>query len=492
MRSSRCLSLLVLASLLAARAAADTFVYLDEDGKTVTLPAKLVGEGQGAFALELPDGELRLIPQGAVRSREPGDDPKPISPKDALERLKEKFGADNVRGQSDSAYAICLVLSEPLPKQFESRAAGFLKKAAKFFKTVESVFLEFMKEMKAETQLPRYPLVILIFETDDQFEEYTHADTEGRGLSAENISGYFNLLSNQLVLRMSECHNFETPLHEAVHQQVYNRGVLQRLAPVPAWFNEGLATGFEANGERINVGPLKVSKRYSRQAMQARNVNWGDVVVDDTAFRGDIFAGEAYGHAWGMHWLLASRHKKQYIQYLDLLREKRALQNDDREQRRREFEDVFGKIANLQKEFPQALESAARKQSIDLAAPKPPGYSRTTSNLAEVEMTAVKQGSLGGRLEVEGQLRNLSMVRPMSFHVTVETDAGTYAEWFVPQVGTLKTASLDKQVVQKMMENAPGGPSQTFRVRVKAAVPDGTTGQSWQRGNLPRPIFRVR
>lgn len=476
---------------IASCAVADTFTYIDEDGKTVTVEAKLVGEGQGALALELPQGELRLIPQAAVRNREPGDDPEPESPKAALERIKEIFGEEKFRGLVEPPYAIGLVLSEPLPKQYESRAAGFLKKAAKFFKNVEGVFLDFMKDVKAETQRPRYPLVILIFETDDAFDEYTQVDTEGRGLSAGNIAGYYNLLSNQLVIRMSECHTFETPLHEAIHQQVYNRGVLQRLAPLPAWFNEGLATGFEANGERINIGPFKVSKRYSKQAMRARSVNWEDVVADDTAFRGDVLAGEAYGHAWGIHWLLASRHKKEYIRYLELLGEKKALEPHDPEQRRREFEETIGKkVRELQKEFPQALESAARKQNIDLAEGKPPGYSLTTSNLAEVEMTAVKQGNLGGLLEVEGQLRNLSMVRPMSFHVTVETDAGTYADWYVPPLGTQKTAPLPKQLVQKVMENSPGGPSQTFRVRVKAAVPDGETGQAWKRGQLPKPVFR--
>lgn len=476
---------------LVSSSRADTFTYIDEDGQPATVEARLVGEGQGAFALELPTGELRLIPQGAVQERKPGDDPVPISPKEALNRLRVKFGEEKFRGLAEPPYAIGLVLSEPLQKQYENRAAGALKKAARFFRTVEGVFLSFMKEMKVQTQLPRHPLVVLIFETDDDFEEHTQADTEGRGLSAGNIAGYYNLISNQLVIRMSECHTFDTPLHEAIHQQVYNRGVLRRLAPLPAWFNEGIATGFEGNGERITIGPLKASKRYSRQAMHARNVNWDDVVADDTAFRGDVFAGEAYGHAWSIHWLLASRHKKDYARYLQRLGEKRALEPHDPAARRREFEETFGKsVKELQQEFPRALETAARKQNIDLTEVKPPGYSQTTTNLAEVEMTAVRQAGIGGALEVEGQLRNLSLLRPMSFYVTVETDAGTYAEWHIAQLSTQKTTALPKQFVQKVMDNAPGGSSRLFRVRVKAAVPDSETGQNWQRGQLPRPVYR--
>ncbi len=485
--------LLVLSLLLTVgqTGRADTFTYRNEDGKPVTVAAKLVGEGQGAFALELASGELRLVPQGAVLERTPADDPEPDDADAVLERMQEKFGAETFRGLAQDSYAIGLILSEPLEKPSEVRAQGFLKKAAKFFKTVESVFLDFMKDVKAETIKPRYPLAILIFETDDAFEAYTLADTEGRGLSAGNIAGYYNLLSNQLVIRMSECHTFETPLHEAIHMQVYNRGVLQRLAPLPAWFNEGIATGFEANGERINIGPLKVSQRYSRQAMRSRAVDWDDVVADDTAFRGDVLAGEAYGHAWSIHWFLASKYKKEYVRYLERLGQKRPLEKEDGAQRIQEFEEIFGKrVGKLQKEFPQALESAAKKQKINLLAEKPPGFSQTVSNLGEVEMTAVRDENKGGVLEVEGRMRNLSTIRPMSFHVTVETEAGTYADWFIPNLATLKTSPLPKQFVQKLMANAPGGPSRRFIVKVKAAVPDGETGQAWQRGNLPKPKFR--
>jgi hypothetical protein len=72
----------------------------------------------------------------------------------------------------------------------------------------------------------------------------------------------------------------------------------------------------------------------------------------------------------------------------------------------------------------------------------------------------------------------------------VETEAGTYADWFVPNLGTLKTSPLPRQFVQKLMDNAPGGPSQKFRVKVRAAVPGGETAQLWQRGSLPKPVFR--
>lgn len=470
-------------------AVADLFTVREDDGNTATVEARFVGERQGHLALERTDGRIEIVPQDRILKRQTADDPTPITCATALTRLTEQFGRDKFRGHADSTYVIGLVLSEPLQKQYDAKAAALLKKGAGFMKLVEKVFLEFVDDLKIEIVKPRYPLVLLIFETDDDFIKYTNEATGGKGLSAGNILGYYSGLTNHLVIRMSECHTFETPLHEAIHQQVYNRGLLHRLSPAPSWFNEGIATGFEGNGERINSGPLKINTRYAKAAMRARNVNWDEVVADDRAFHGDVLAGEAYAHAWSIHWFLVTKYRKQYIEYLQLLSQKQTLAIDDAQTRVDDFERIFGKrVGKLQGEFPQALEAAAKKQKVSLEPPKAPGYLLTQANLAEVEMTAGRVGN--GPMQAEGRMRNLSYLRPMSFHVTVETDAGTYAEWFLPNVAPQKQMPLAKQYAQKQMQNAPGGPSQTFVVRVRAVVPDSDAGQQWQRGQLPVPIYR--
>ncbi len=465
----------------------DTFTVREDDGKQVTIEARLAGEGQGVMALERTDGRIEVVPLNQILRREPGPDPEPLSGAAILERLSERFGKETFRGHADAPYAIGLILAQSLPKQFEPKAVTFMKKAATFMKTVEKVFIGFIDDMKIDIVKPRYPLVLLIFETDEDFMKYTETETGGKGLSAGNILGFYSGLSNHLAIRMSECHTFETPLHEAIHQQVHNRGVLQRLAPAPAWFNEGIATGFEGNGDKINGGPLKVSARYSKAASRARTVDWDDVVADDKAFRGDVLAGEAYAHAWSIHWFLATKYRKQYVSYLQVLSQKQPLAKDDAASRLADFETAFGKpVGKLQSEFPQWLEQGAKKQKISLNDAKPPGYMVTLSSLAEVEMNAVKTNN---SLEVGGQMRSISHIRPMSFHVTVETDAGTYAEWFQPNVAPLKVVPLPKQTAQKRMQNAPGGASSTFRVRVRAVVPDSDDAQQWQRGQLPVPVF---
>jgi hypothetical protein len=145
----------------------------------------------------------------------------------------------------------------------------------------------------------------------------------------------------------------------------------------------------------------------------------------------------------------------------------------------------------LQGDFADWLQVQSRKQRV-LFDDLPVGVSKTVSNLAEVEMTAVRRLDNGGALEVEGRLKNISTLRPMSFHVTVETDGGAYADWYLPQVPTLKTVPLPKQNAIKRMKNSPGGPSSLFAVRVRAVVPESEEGQSWKRGELPVPVFGGR
>ena len=482
--------ILILVSLLwtLQSASGDTFTVREDHGSTVVIDARLIGERQGLVALERSDGRIEVVPQQQILARMVGPGPEPLSSATIVERLTKQFGADKFRSHTEMPYVVGLILSEPLEPRYELVAKKCLKGFANFMKKVERVFLDFINELNIDSEKPRFPLVVLIFETDDLFNKFHAEETGGHGLSSESTMGYYSALTNRLVIRMSECNTKSTPLHEAIHQQVYNRGILQRLAPIPVWFNEGIATGFEGNGDKIKNGPLKINSRYARRAMEAKTVNWDDIVAGDKAFVGDVLAGEAYAHAWSIHWFLLTKYRKKYIEYLKLLGQKVPLQTDDTETRTKDFERVFGKrIGQLQNDFPAALEQAAIRQVI------PPedvrdGYLITQTNLAEVEMTATKNGATG-ELEAEGKMRNLSQIRPMTFHITMETDGGKYAEWYLPNTLPLRQIHLPKQVANKQMKGAPNRESQTFRIKVKSVLPESETDNEWQRGQLPVPVW---
>jgi hypothetical protein len=357
-------------------------------------------------------------------------------------------------------------------------------------KNVDAAFTGFLKDVKIPAQAPTHPLVVLIFETEDGFENYARKTTGGRGLSAENLAGFYSKLSNHLAIRLAECRSFDVPLHEAIHQLVYNRGVFQRLAPIPAWFDEGIATGFEGNQGKVSIGPTKISPRYARQALAARELTFEKMLTDDSSFRGDVLAGEAYGGAWGLHWLMVTKYRAQYGNYVRMLAAKAPLAQEESRQRLADFHEAFGKdLADIDKEFRPILDSGIKKQKVVLNPEKPAGYSLAQQNVGEVELTAVNRidGAGQGRLEVQGKLTNVSPLRPMAFHVTVQTDAGTYCDWYVPSLDMQKSTPLELKYVVKQMRGSPGGPSRAFVVKIRSAPPDSDTAAEWKRGRLPAP-----
>ncbi len=356
---------LVLALTCGSSALADEFTIRLDNGESTTLTARLAGTGQEAHALELADGSWQVVPSDRVTAQKAGPDPTPVTPQELLAQLTEEFGKSRVVSYVDKPYVILIVRGPGSDQtlQTDRQLQAVAQKGAKFFKGMQVSFLDFVKQARVDTTPLKYPLAAVIFESDRHFNAYAAATTGGDGLSAANMAAFYDLLSNRLVIRLSECVNFDTPLHEAVHQQVYNRGILQRLAPIPTWFNEGIATGFEGDGERIRSGPRTVSDRYGKLALRAKTVDWNEVVGNDRAFHGDVLAAEAYGHAWGLHWLLVTKYRNEYNALVRSYAARKPLEKLGMEERRTEFERLVGKSANeLQREFQAELPKAMARR----------------------------------------------------------------------------------------------------------------------------------
>ena len=141
----------------------------------------------------------------------------------------------------------------------------------------------------------------------------------------------------------------------------------------------------------------------------------------------------------------------------------------------------------IEKEFLPVLNAAIKKQNVDLNPERPPGILQTQQDVGEVELTGVDRN---GRLYMEGTLRNISPLRTMSFHVTAETDGGTYADWHVPSLEIGGSATLREQIASKLMAGVKqGGRGRTFRVRIHAAPPESEEAGQWKKGVLPVPVY---
>ena len=186
---------------------------------------------------------------------------------------------------------------------------------------------------------------------------------------------------------------------------VYVRAILQRLAPIPTWFDEGLATGFEANAGKINVGPGKISFRYANQALESHGStgpSWSPAtsrsappqVAALTARRGDCMALGHPVQARVRDLPAAVGQKKPLQAYRP------------QEQRRADFEQAFGdKLPEMQSQFQPLLEGLRRTEcGAETARRK--GNSLTEEDLGQVELTASAMnpgpGPQGGLLESKG------------------------------------------------------------------------------------------
>ena len=500
MRISVCLIIfLFVHNLCCSNLSADLFTIVNESGQTVTVEAALYGSGKSKsemiHALLKPDGSLLLVPQGKIKKRELKAAPQPLTVKEMAEGLTKKFGAEKSRFHLQSPFLVGVVLAAPLDgtDRTELRVKTFLQKAGRFMKNVEVIFETYSKKMGIELTDYEFPMAMLIFESDDDFEAYAK-ETTSLGAGVKNVLAFYSGISNNLILRMSECSSFETPLHEAIHLQTSNRGVVKRLAPIPTWFMEGIATGFEGKGDRINVSPDRINSHYALLSGIAKLLNWGEVIALNGVFRGSVLSGDAYVHAWGLHWMLVTQYPNQYVKYIQKLSSKEPFEKSSPKQQYEEFVEIF-KVSpeSLQLKFKIELVQAILKQKVKLPKldDRTVHLEKHKQEMAIVKMTATSYSRLAPP-RIEGWLQNISPFRPMTFHVTVQTDAGTYAEWYLPAVGIRKKIKMKSKNADHLMRGGRGGKWRTYHVEVESVYPGSETAKAWASGNLPVPAITRR
>lgn len=337
-------------AFLSGIARADEFVLRLTDGNEETITARWVAANATHAALELDDGRYRMVPLPTILDRTPGNDPEVASADTVSSRLRTRFGTERTLIHADAPYVLAYAMARPPDKATQTKSLQLLRKAGTHLRGMRQSFQDFAKSIPLELTPVKFPLVVLIFEKDDAFDQY-FLDEQRRatgaalpdGLSIAGITAYYNLISNELVLRQSSCAKFDTPLHESVHQLAHNRGVFQRLAPVPVWINEGLATAFEGDGDRPRGTPRLANPRFVRRLHLTEKLDFRDILAEDRGFRTNELAAEAYSLGWALHWYVLTQHKTKYA---PLLAHYGALaplsQEPSPEARVAEFEQVTG------------------------------------------------------------------------------------------------------------------------------------------------------
>jgi hypothetical protein len=159
-----------------------------------------------------------------------------------------------------------------------------------------------------------------------------------------------------------------TLVHEATHQMAFNCGMHRRLAPIPLWLSEGIATYFETpdlSSPRGWKGIGIVNRPRLERFLKTAGPGWArGLVIDDGAFRAADTAEDAYARAWALTHFLAQTRKPKFTAYLRRLAATKPLADDSAEQRERDFEAAFG-------DTPAAVEEAVHRSMARLQSRLP-------------------------------------------------------------------------------------------------------------------------
>jgi hypothetical protein len=329
----------------------------------------------GGLLIEHEDGRYELFDPGSVAGRTPIEVTVPATNDALSERVLATLpaGFDVLRTKH---YIVCF-----------DTTREYAKWCAALFERLHDAFGNYWARGGIEIAGIERPLVVVIFADQKAYAAHAAADL---GAASDRVVGYYNLLNNrvmtyditgsdalaavrgrrpgqvglEILTSPAASGMVATIVHEATHQLAFNRGLHRRLAAVPLWVSEGIATYFEtpdlenARGWRA-IGSVN-RPRLDHFLTTYRPGAIESIIASDEPFRQPDSALDAYAASWALtHHLLQTR-KRDFMAFQKRLGEKAPLVEDSAETRRQEFRDAFGD--------PRDVEQAVFKAAARLAS----------------------------------------------------------------------------------------------------------------------------
>jgi hypothetical protein len=327
-----------------------------------TVEGRVVVEGEdGGVLLEQADERLELIPAELIQSRQTrsdSEDEESLHDHDH-DIISQRLLAELPQGfevLQTKHYIVCF-----------DTTRGYAQWCASLFERLHDAFQNYWKQAGLELVESTRPHIVVIFSTKSR---YVEESADELGPAAENVVGYYNLMSNRVVtfdltgmdllnprgggsrngleiLRSPAAAGLvATLVHEATHQMAFNCGMHQRLAPIPLWVSEGLAMYFEtpdlesARGWR-GVGQIN-RPRLDHWRTHHRAGAIEKMMISDELFRIPRDALDLYAESWALTYFLLKTRKPAFVEYMRILGQKPSLSEDSSQQRREDFHAAFG------------------------------------------------------------------------------------------------------------------------------------------------------
>lgn len=289
-------------------AGGQTFLTTDASGAAVAAKS-LVNVG---------DFRIVMLPDGSLVARQKGDatpTERPFKPvtKDVL--------------------AARLLDDMPGFKATQGSRHVFVYNTSEEFATVASRILQSMypgvagyaKQQKIETHEPEVPLVVIMFRTEQEFQDHQRMPP--------GVVAYYNMLTNRVVMyeesplaktrpKLAIQQSLATIAHEGAHQILHNIGVQQRLSIWPMWLSEGLAEFFAPTtfGRRLvwkGAGQVNDMRMFElEQYLKRRDAKQPDGQMIEQTVMAARLTSTGYASAWSLTHYLAKLKRADFNNYV--------------------------------------------------------------------------------------------------------------------------------------------------------------------------------
>ena len=243
---------------------------------------------------------------------------------------------------------------------------------AELYEKLYKGFYRFWKEKGVELKSPRFPLVAVIFDSKEEYIKFASSEFAG----AQNTIGYYHQstnrlasydltgieglippkaqvmraeLINQIISRPEGERLIATIIHEVCHQISFNSGLQVRLGDNPLWLSEGLATFFESPDLSSQNGWAGIGKLNKHNYVNLANYlpsrtneSLELLLLDDNRLRNGETMSACYAEAWGLTYYLIKSKSKEFLKYMDKIREKPPGSRSSPKERIEIFRECFG------------------------------------------------------------------------------------------------------------------------------------------------------
>lgn len=317
----------------------------NDDGELVV--GRVVVEVGDRFAVIMPDGRINSVTKNEATIT---DRPFIGISADALKaKLAPKFPGFKIASTKNQTLKLNFIYVYNSSEKFYKGTSGILE-------SMYPGLIAYLKTRKIPTKDPEFPLVVIMFQTRQAWEDYMHGMFAGSGVAA-----FYDGVTNRVLmyeqsdladiapeLALKSC--ISTVAHEGVHQILHNIGVQQRLSRWPMWISEGLpeyfsptsiGTGLRWKGAGT-VNDLRMHSMADNIKTGQRPAGSGAGSLTEWVIKADRIDADGYAWSWALTHFLGEKKKVLFQNYLTDVTKFEAMKPRSAQERHDLFVKHFG------------------------------------------------------------------------------------------------------------------------------------------------------